>query len=141
MTSLRLFSFVFGVVLLAASIGSSQTAFSVPKGATLMGGDSDAQVVLENGTIGVLYVRAVYEVQDSRGCKTLYLVAEENSFRGLAQIAQSSRSSVTISLSRPRMKVVVKPVDSFPSEILLGHLDPTGERVFVLTAQTADRWQ
>jgi hypothetical protein len=141
MTSLRFFTSLFGTFLLAISLGSAQSALSVPKGATLMGGDSDAQVVLENGTIGVLYVRAVYEVQDSRGCKTLYLVAEENSFKGLAQIASSARSSVTISLAQPRMKVVVKPSDSYPSEILLGHLDPSGERVFVLTAKTADRWQ
>lgn len=141
MSSLRFFTSLFGIVFLALSIGPAKTALSVPKGATLMGGDSDAQVVLENGTIGVLYVRAVYEVQDSRGCKTLYLVAEENSFKGLAQIASSARSSVTISLVRPRMKVVVKPINSEPSEILLGHLDPSGERVFVLTAQTADRWQ
>jgi hypothetical protein len=39
------------------------------------------------------------------------------------------------------MTVVVKPSDNHPAEILLGHLDPSGERVFVLTAQTADRWQ
>lgn len=136
MNILRLLSSLW-LTLLALS----QTAFSVPQGATLMGGDSDAQVVLENGTIGVLYVRAVYETLDSRGCKTLYLVAEENSFRGLAKIASAARSAVTISLDRPRMTVVVRPHDSSLPEMLLGHLDPSGERVFVLTTRAADRWQ
>lgn len=124
-----------------ALLAFAKAAAAVPSGATLMGGDSDAQVVLENGTIGVLYVRAVYEVQDSRGCKTLYLIAEENSFKGLAQVATASIGPLTISLDQPRMKVVVRPNGSPGADIILGRLEPGGERVFVLTAHAADRWK
>jgi hypothetical protein len=126
--------------ILIALILAGPTALAVPKGATIMGGDSNAQVVLENGTIGVLKVRAVYEAQDGQGCKTLYLVADEKSFNGLTQIVNNAGGSVTISLTTPPMQVVLRLGSSRRTEILVGHLVPTGERVFVLTTKAADRW-
>lgn len=92
--------------LLLAFTGKSLLGFA----STAMGGaetlattETLAEVVIDNGTIGILNVKAVIDISRGKDFSSLVLIVDDPDFDKLVQINSQAGSKITVILGEPQI--------------------------------------
>lgn len=98
-----------------------------------------AEIVIENGTIGILTIKAIIDVSEGRDQSSLIIVTNDEDFDTLRTLATDSANEVSIVLDKPQLKFsLVKP--TLQSRHLSGRLDDEDSRIYILPSRDAKNW-
>lgn len=89
-----------GSLVLAALSGSSPSLGSTD---TTVAAETLAEIVINNGTIGILTVKAIVDISRSKDNSSLVLIIDDPDFDKLMQISNQHGSKVTVVLGEPQI--------------------------------------
>ncbi len=87
-------------LVLAAFSGSSVSFGSTD---THVAAETLAEIVIDNGTIGILKVKAIVDISRSQDYSSLVLIIDDPDFDNLVQIRNQHGSKVTVVLGEPQI--------------------------------------
>jgi hypothetical protein len=87
-------------VLTGSAVGSS-TKFGTTD--SFLAADTLAEIVIDNGTIGILKVNAIVDISRTKDYSSLVLIVDDPDFDNLIQIRNQHGSKVTVVLGEPQI--------------------------------------
>ena len=124
-----------GLIALLALAGAQAQAFN-GDGGQKREGDLRLVVEIENGTTGILRIKAVYEVNDTGDSASIVMVATHDGFDPFVAVLQQSVGPVLADLDGTQVQIVLRVGPR--GDHLLGRVLGTNQRVYVVPDDAAD---
>lgn len=98
----------------------------------LDGAEPSAEVVIENGTIGILKVKAVLDVSNAQDMSSLILILDDEDFDRLVKINKVCKNKVTVTLNSPHPVTFSLVKAHFQDRRILGRVKRKLEKIWIL---------
>jgi hypothetical protein len=99
--------------------------------------EDPTEVVLENGTIGILKVKAIIDVSRSQYQSSFALIVDDGDFDKLMKINKICQSMVLVSLSKPHRLTFSLVKANFQDRRILGRVKSKLEKIWILPERYA----
>ena len=109
-----------------------QQAQATPDQGDIVGVSGDAELVIENGTIGILKVYYLMELRDAYGRVELLIVTTNEGFQKLSRAMMNANRPFDAKLEAAGLRLTLRGHPD--SKMLYGHVTGSGRRVYVMPA-------